>query len=76
MQCWLVHMRSPLRLARQLGLSGFAVFQLLVGGTVLAALIHLLFAARLSWFLASAPLNDTAVQLLGGFNAPRWRPAI
>ena len=40
MQTWLVHMRSPLRLARELGLPGFAVFQLLVGGTVLAALIH------------------------------------
>ena len=47
MQTWLVHMRSPLRLARELGLPGFAVFQLLVGGTVLAALIHVLFAARL-----------------------------
>ena len=30
------------------------MFQLLVGGTVLAALIHVLFAARLGWTLATA----------------------
>ena len=60
MQCWLVHMRSPLRLARELGLPGFAVFQLLVGGTVLAALVHVLFAARLIWMLARI--------VPGGFN--------
>ena len=29
----------------------------------------MLFAARLTWLLASAPLNDTTVQLLGGFSA-------
>jgi cellulose synthase/poly-beta-1,6-N-acetylglucosamine synthase-like glycosyltransferase len=43
-QTWLVHMRSPRALAQQLGLRGFAAFQLLVGGTVLAALVHPLFA--------------------------------
>jgi cellulose synthase/poly-beta-1,6-N-acetylglucosamine synthase-like glycosyltransferase len=48
-QTWLVHMRTPFRLARELGLSGFLVFQLLVGGTVLAALVHVLFAAQLVW---------------------------
>jgi glycosyltransferase XagB len=47
MQTWLVHSRSPRRLIRDLGWRGFAVFQLLVGGTVLAALVHSLFAALL-----------------------------
>jgi cellulose synthase/poly-beta-1,6-N-acetylglucosamine synthase-like glycosyltransferase len=69
MQCWLVHMRSPLRLARELGLPGFAVFQLLVGGTVLAALIHVLFAARLIWMLTGSTLEDLTVQVLLGFDA-------
>ena len=40
MQTWLVHMRAPLRLLRELGLMNFIVFQLLVGGSVLAALLH------------------------------------
>jgi cellulose synthase/poly-beta-1,6-N-acetylglucosamine synthase-like glycosyltransferase len=69
MQCWLVHMRSPLRLARELGLPGFAVFQLLVGGTVLAALVHVLFATRLIWMLAASALDDVTVQVLFGFGA-------
>lgn len=47
MQTWLVHMRSPWRLLRELGPGGFAVFQLLVGGTVLAALVHALFVTEL-----------------------------
>ena len=69
MQTWLVHMRSPLRLPRELGLPGFAVFQLLVGGTVLAALVHVLFAARLVWTLATAPPDDAMAQVLLGFDA-------
>ncbi len=47
MQTWLVHMRSPRALKSELGWVGFAVFQLLVGGTVLAALVHSLFVAKL-----------------------------
>ena len=69
MQTWLVHMRSPLCLARELGLPGFAVFQLLVGGTVLAALVHAPFAARLVWILATAPLDDAMARVLFGFDA-------
>jgi cellulose synthase/poly-beta-1,6-N-acetylglucosamine synthase-like glycosyltransferase len=47
LQTWLVHTRSPRQLIRELGWSGFAVFQLLVGGTVLSALVHSLFTAAL-----------------------------
>lgn len=48
MQTWLVHMREPGRLARELGLAGFLAFQLLVGGTALAALVHPVFAVLLA----------------------------
>jgi cellulose synthase/poly-beta-1,6-N-acetylglucosamine synthase-like glycosyltransferase len=53
-QTWLVHMRSPRRLLRELGWHGFLVFQLLVGGTVVAALVHSLFAAQLLANVAAA----------------------
>jgi len=45
MQTWLVHMRAPIRLLRELGLGGFLTLQLVGGGTVLAALVHPLFLA-------------------------------
>jgi glycosyltransferase XagB len=44
MQVWAVHMRRPVRLRRELGWCGFAALQLLIGGTVLSALVHPLFA--------------------------------
>jgi cellulose synthase/poly-beta-1,6-N-acetylglucosamine synthase-like glycosyltransferase len=43
MQTWTVHMRHPWRLRRELGLRGFMALQLLVGGTVLSALVHPIF---------------------------------
>jgi len=45
LQTWFVHMRAPGALFRELGLGGFLAFQLLVGGTVLAALVHPFFLA-------------------------------
>ena len=62
MQTWLVHMRSPRRLAGELGMTGFAVFQLVVGGTVLAALVHALFAAHLAFSFATAPPDDATAR--------------
>jgi cellulose synthase/poly-beta-1,6-N-acetylglucosamine synthase-like glycosyltransferase len=53
MQTWLVHMRQPIRLLRDLGLPGFVAFQLIVGGNVLAALVHPLFMAGLIYAMAS-----------------------
>ena len=38
-QTWLVHMRTPVRLARQLGIVNFAMLQILVFGQFLAALM-------------------------------------
>lgn len=48
MQTWCVHMREPRRLLRDLGPTGFLAFQLVVGGNVLAALVHPLFLAGLA----------------------------
>jgi hypothetical protein len=59
MQTWLVHMRQPRRLLRDLGLAGFLSFQLIVGGNVLAALVHPLFVGGLAYSIASG--------------APMWR---
>jgi cellulose synthase/poly-beta-1,6-N-acetylglucosamine synthase-like glycosyltransferase len=70
MQTWLVHMRSPRRLVRELGLPGFAVFQLLVGGTVLAALVHAIFAAALVGQLAVGIVDDTAAGTALGLHLP------
>lgn len=49
MQTWLVHMRSPLRLLRDLGPAGFAVFQLLFLGMLVAGAAHLFFALAVAW---------------------------
>ena len=49
LQTWAVHMRDPLGLWRDLGAGGFLIFQMVVGGAVLAALVHGLFIAVLCW---------------------------
>jgi cellulose synthase/poly-beta-1,6-N-acetylglucosamine synthase-like glycosyltransferase len=49
MQTWLVHMRNPFNLFRQLGFSGFLTFQLVIGGNALVALVHPLFLIVLVW---------------------------
>lgn len=62
MQTWLVHMRTPRRLKRELGWSGFWCFQLIVGGNALAALVHPLFLFGLATVvLTGVPLwtDDT-----------------
>jgi cellulose synthase/poly-beta-1,6-N-acetylglucosamine synthase-like glycosyltransferase len=57
MQTWLVHMRQPRVLLRELGLPGFLTFQLIVGGNALAALVHPLFLTGLIYAVASgAPM--------------------
>jgi hypothetical protein len=52
-------MRQPRRLLHDLGLPGFLSFQLIVGGNVLAALVHPLFLAGMIYSVASG--------------APMWR---
>jgi glycosyltransferase XagB len=43
MQTWLVHMRDPVKLWRELGTANFLSFQLVVGGTFLTMLLNPLF---------------------------------
>jgi len=54
MQTWLVHMRTPGKLFRELRPMGFVVFQLLVGGSALAALVHPFFLFAFLWEIATA----------------------
>jgi cellulose synthase/poly-beta-1,6-N-acetylglucosamine synthase-like glycosyltransferase len=51
LQTWLVHMRHPVALFRDLGLAGFVRFNLFVGGTpLLAALNPVSWALLVMWF--------------------------
>jgi len=64
MQTWLVHMRHPLRLLHELGPFSFLVFQLVVGGNVLAALVHPFFMIGLLWMLVASATGLTEPQAL------------
>jgi glycosyltransferase XagB len=55
MQTWLVHMRRPWRLVRELTPAGALAFQLFLACNVLAALVHPVFAAALCYYLLAAP---------------------
>ena len=58
MQTWLVHMRRPGRLVRDLRPGGALAVQLFLACNVLAALVHPIFAAALGYsLLAGAPLT-------------------
>ena len=51
-QTWLVHMRNPIQLVREVGIQGFVSFQFVIGGTFFAALINpLLWTITTMWFL-------------------------
>ena len=59
MQTWLVHMRHPVQLFRELGLGGFIGFNLFVGGTPLLALLNPFFWALTAvWILGRIELID------------------
>ncbi|MGE0678775.1 glycosyltransferase family 2 protein [Pseudolabrys sp.] len=65
---WAVHMREPRRLARDLGLPGFIAFQLMVGGNVLAALVHPIFIGVLAvsiWRNGGWPHDQLTTALFG-----------
>lgn len=51
MQTWLVHMRKPGHLFRELGCAGFLTFQFVVGGNALVAMAHPAFLFGLGWEL-------------------------
>lgn len=55
-QTWLVHMRHPLRLWRELGPVGWFSFQMTVGGSVLCYLLNPLYwALTLAWLTTHHP---------------------
>lgn len=57
MQTYLVHMRSPVRLWRELGTCNFLAFQILVGGTPVMTLLNpVLWALTLAYALTGSPL--------------------
>jgi len=55
MQTWLVHMRRPRRLLRELGPGGAIAFQIFLAANVLAALIHPLFMIGLGYTFYALP---------------------
>ncbi len=71
MQTYVVHMRSPARLVRELGPWGFFGFQATLGGMILSALIHPWFFVFAAWTIAAggaALPADGALFWLCGFN--------
>jgi glycosyltransferase XagB len=59
-QTWLVHMRRPLRLRRELGTSAFLGFNIVVGATTLVALLNPVFwVSTILWFLIRPDLIQT-----------------
>lgn len=79
LKTWLVHMRHPRTLRRELGTKGFVNFTLFVAGTPLLAVLNPLFwGLSMLWWLAKPPLLaelfpapvyhlGMACWLLGGF---------
>lgn len=55
MQTWLVHMRQPRRLWRELGAAKTVSFQLWLAGSVMSALLHPVFMAGLCYLLLTRP---------------------
>ena len=73
LQTYLVHMRHPLELFKQLGARGFAGFQIVLGAQVLSLVIHPLFLAFMIHEASSGKLFDTPY---GSFGMLFWTLAI
>lgn len=71
-QTWLVHMRAPGRLWRELGPQGFFAFQVMVGGTILSALVHPWFYVLLAAELAGGRFLSLPASVFG---VPFWTVA-
>ena len=65
MQTWLVHMRRPLRLVRELSPAGAVAFQLFLACNVLAALIHPFFMGLLCYYVFVAAPPEKAISAMG-----------
>jgi cellulose synthase/poly-beta-1,6-N-acetylglucosamine synthase-like glycosyltransferase len=71
-QTWLVHMRAPGRLWRELGPHGFVAFQVMIGGTILSALVHPWFYALLAGELVGGRILSLPTSFFG---VPFWTVA-
>ncbi len=72
LQTWLVHMRHPLRIIRELGPGGWFSFQMTIGGSLVCFLINPIYwAMTVLWLLTHsaviAALFPPAIYLLGSF---------
>jgi cellulose synthase/poly-beta-1,6-N-acetylglucosamine synthase-like glycosyltransferase len=68
-QTYLVHLRSPRKLWRELGAEGFLAFQVTIGGTILSALVHPWFYGLVLFDLARGELLARPDNLL---SLPLW----
>ena len=58
LQTWLVHMRRPWQLLRELGAWRFTGLQLVMGGVLLSALVHPVFVVLALWAVLSGEFWD------------------
>lgn len=58
MQTYMVHMRTPFKLLRELGLWKFIGFQAIIGGPIFSCLAHPVFLAILFWQMPFAELPN------------------
>ncbi len=75
MQTYLVHMRRPKALLRELGPWRFAGFQVLMGGMILSALVHPWVYVGLAWGLVTAGEAEP-LGFVGLMSDPLWSLAI
>ena len=72
LQTWLVHMRHPRKLRRQVGWLGFLAVQSTLFGVLLSALLHPLFLGVMVWQMAHGSFIDLRFELpriiLGNFH--------
>ena len=60
MQTWLVHMRHPILLWRELGTSGFITVQILMFGMIVSSLVHPIFLVSVTYHCAILTTGDAA----------------
>jgi hypothetical protein len=59
LQTWLVHMRNPAKLGRELGFRGFVIVQATMLGVIFSALVHPFFTVWVSYSIASGQFLST-----------------
>ena len=65
MQTWLVHMREPGRLFRELGWAGFLATQAWLAGLIFSSLVHPFFMGYTIWLMARGEFFPASADLIG-----------